>query len=185
MTVEAQALSLSNVLDPEVRADPYPLYAQMRATEPVYWDESMGFWVATRYVDAMAILHDHRFMKAQGLEAALNRLPEAERDGARPVYAAFAKQMLYADPPYHTQLRGLVSKAFTPRMVDRMRTHIQQIVDGLLDAVEPAGRMDIILQFAYPLPVIVILEMLGLPPDERPQFKQWSDDFAATIGVVR
>jgi len=145
----------------------------------------MGFWVATRYADALSILHDRRFMKAQGLEAALNRLPESERDGARLVYAAFAKQMLYADPPYHTQLRGLVSKAFTPRMVDRMRAHIQQVVDGLLDAAEPAGRMDIVQQFAYPLPVIVILEMLGLPRDERPQFKQWSDDFAATIGVVR
>ena len=185
MTIDVQPLSLASLLHPEARADPYPLYARMRASEPVYWDEPMGFWVATRYADALSILHDRRFMKAQGLEAALNRLPESERDGARPVYAAFAKQMLYADPPYHTQLRGLVSKAFTPRMVDRMRAHIQQVVDGLLDAAEPAGRMDIIQQFAYPLPVIVILEMLGLPPDERPQFKQWSDDFAATIGVVR
>ncbi len=185
MTFDAQSLSLNNLLRPDVRANPYALYADIRAHDPLHWDELMGFWVATRYADALAILHDHRFAKAQGLEAALNRLPEGERDGARPVYAAFAKQMLYADPPYHTQLRSLVSKAFTPRMIERMRAHVQQVVDGLLDAVADDGRMDVIQQFAYPLPVIVILEMMGLPLDERPQFKQWSDDFAATLGVVR
>jgi pimeloyl-[acyl-carrier protein] synthase len=185
MTIDGETLSLSNLLQAEARANPYALYARIRTEDPVHWDEPMGFWVATRYADALAILHDQRFVKAQGLEAALNRFPEQERDGARPVFAAFAKQMLYADPPYHTKLRGLVSKAFTPRAVERIRAHIQQVVDDLLAAAEPAGRMDIIQQLAYPLPVIVILEMLGLPLDERAQFKTWSDDFAATIGVLR
>lgn len=145
----------------------------------------MGFWVLTRYSDIVTALRDPRFSKAQGMAAALNRLPETERETAQPVYHFFSKQMLYADPPYHTQLRGLVNKAFTPRMVEKMRAHIQQIVDELLDAVQSSGRMDVIQQFAYPLPVTVIMEMLGLPLEERDQFKKWSDDFTAVLGVVR
>lgn len=185
MSINDQSLSLSNLLRPEVRANPYALYARIRETDPVHWDEPMGFWVVTRYTDAIAVLHDHRFSKAQGLDAALNRLPEHEREVARPIYQTFARQMLYADPPYHTQLRGLVSKAFTPRMIERMRAHIQQIVDDLLDAVQSSGRMDVIEQLAYPLPILVVMEMLGLPASERAQFKQWSDEFTATLGVVR
>lgn len=178
-------LSLSNLLEPEIRANPYPLYRQIRSEDPIHWDDPMGFWVLTRYADVLSALHEPRFSKARGMAAALNRLPETEREGAEPIYRSFSRQMLYADPPYHTQLRGLVNKAFTPRMVERMRVHIQQIVDDLLDAVQESGRMDVIHQLAYPLPIIVILEMLGLPLGERDQFKKWSNDFMATLGVVR
>jgi hypothetical protein len=145
----------------------------------------MGFWVLTRYADIGTALRDPRFSKAQGLTAALNRMPAAVRETAKPVYDVFSRQILYADRPYHTHLRGLVNKAFTPRVVERMRPHIQQIVDELLDAVQRSGRMDVIQDLAYPLPVTVILEMLGLPLEERDQFKKWSDDFFATLGIVR
>jgi cytochrome P450 len=186
MSVENNSsLSLSNLLRPEIRANPYPLYQQIRSTDPVHWDEPMGFWVLTRYADIVTALRDSRFSKAQGMAVALNRLPEAEQETARPLYDLFSKQMLYADPPYHTQLRGLVNKAFTPRMVEKMRAHIQQIVDELLDAVQDHGRMDVIWEFAYPLPMTVTMELLGLPPEDREQFKKWSDDFMAIIGVVR
>lgn len=184
-TENNQSLSLSNLLRPEIRANPYPLYQQIRSTDPVHWDEPMGFWALTRYADIVTALRNSRFSKAQGIKTALNRLPETEQEMAKPVYHLFSKQMLYADPPYHTHLRGLVNKAFTPRMVERMRPHIQQIVDELLDAVQEHGRMDVIRQFAYPLPATVIMEMLGLPPEERDQFKKWSDDFIAVLGVVR
>lgn len=184
-TENNQSLSLSNLLRPEIRANPYPLYHQIRSADPVHWDEPMGFWVLTRYTDIVAALRDSRFSKAQGMAVALNRLPETERETAGPIYQLFSKQMLYADPPYHTQLRGLVNKAFTPRIVEKMRVHIQQIVDELLDAVQDSGRMDVIRQFAYPLPMTVTMEMLGLPPEDRDQFKKWSDDFMAVIGVVR
>lgn len=186
MSVENnQSLSLSNLLRPEIRANPYPLYQRIRSEDPVHWDEPMGFWVLTRYADVLSALHEPRFSKAQGMAAALNRLPETEREGAEPIYRFFSQQMLYADPPYHTLLRGLVNKAFTPRMVERMRVHIQQIVDELLDSVQESGQMEVIDQLAYPLPIIVIMEMLGLPLEERDQFKKWSDDFMATLGVVR
>jgi cytochrome P450 len=92
--------------------------------------------------------------------------------------------MLDRDPPDHTRLRGLVSKAFTPRVVERLRPHIQQIVDGLLDRVESAGSMDLIESFAYPLPVIVICQMLGVPVEDRERFKQWGLDIARGLDSI-
>jgi cytochrome P450 len=178
-------LSLSNLLQPEIRADPYPLYHKIQSEDPVHWDAPMGFWVITRYDDVMSTLHDRRFSKAAGLTTAMNRLPETELEKAKSLYRAFSKQMLFADPPYHTHLRGLVNKAFTPRVVEQMQPHIQQIAYGLLDAVQDRHRMDVIRDFAYPLPMTVIIEMLGLPTTDSAQLKQWSDEFAASFGIVR
>jgi cytochrome P450 len=90
--------------------------------------------------------------------------------------------MLFTDPPDHTRLRSLASKAFTPRVVEGMRERVQRLVDDLLDQVQGAGRMDIVADLAYPLPVTVIAEMLGVPLDRREQFKHWSDGIAAFIG---
>jgi cytochrome P450 len=186
MSVQAAPpLSLSNLLRPEVRANPYPFYAQLRSQDPVHWDEAMGFWVLTRYADVASVYNDSRFSRAQGLMGGFQRLPESEQRIAEPVYHAFSKTMPYADPPYHTRLRGLVNKAFTPRVVEQMRPHIQRIVDDLLEAVQAKGQMDVIHDLAYPLPIIVIAEMLGLPAEERQRFKGWSDDLFAVLGTVR
>jgi len=186
MSVQAaQSLSLSNLLRPEVRANPYPFYARIRSQDPVHWDEDMGFWVLTRYADVAFAFNDPRFSRAQGLMGGFKRLPESEQRIAEPVYHACSKMMTYSDPPYHTRLRGLANKAFTPRVVEQMRLHIQQIVDDLLEAVQAKGQMDVIHDLAYPLPIIVIAEMLGLPAEERKRFKEWSDDLFAVIGLVR
>ena len=185
MAEATDPLSLANLLKPEIKADPYPLYARLRSEDPIHWDEPMGFWVMTRYANIATALRDDRFCKGLGIQAALNRVPEDEKPTAQPVFDVFSRQMLYADPPYHTRLRALVSRAFTPRVVAKMEPHIEQVVDGLLDAVQDKGRMDVIEHLAYPLPVTVIMELLGLPVDERERFKKWSDDFMATLGVVR
>src|SRR5215216_1961527 len=129
-----ETLSLSNLHDPEVRADPYPFYTQLRSEDPVHWDESMGFWVLTRFADIASVYGDARFSRAQGLRRGFERLPEAEQRIAEPVYHSFSKSMFYSDPPYHTRLRGLVNNAFTPNAVEQMRPHVQRIVDSLLDA---------------------------------------------------
>jgi cytochrome P450 len=92
--------------------------------------------------------------------------------------------MLDRDPPDHTRLRGLVSKAFTPRVVEALRPHIQTIVDGLLDRVRGAGKMDLVEDFAYPLPVIVICEMLGVPLEDRERFKTWGLDIARGLDAI-
>jgi pimeloyl-[acyl-carrier protein] synthase len=179
-----ERLSFSNLLRPDVRADPYPFYAQLRSEDPVHWDEEAGFWMLTRYADIETVYNDARFSRALGLRRGYERLPESERRVAEPVYHSFSKTMFYSDPPYHTRLRGLVNSAFTPAAVRQMRPHIQRIVDDLLDAVESQRAMDVIHDLAYPLPILVIAQMLGLPVDDRLRFKQWSDDLFAILGSV-
>jgi cytochrome P450 len=178
-------LSLSNLQREEIRVNPYPFYELLRAQDPIHWDEEMGFWVLTRYADIDALYTDQRFSRAQGLMRGFERLSDTDQQIAGPVYHSFSKTVFYADPPYHTHLRGLMNNAFTPRRVDQLRPTIQKLVDDLLDAVQLKGGMDIIHDLAYPLPVMVIAELLGLPAGDRARFKKWSDDLFAILGTVR
>ncbi len=102
-----------------------------------------------------------------------------------PIMRIFSNMMLLSDPPSHTRLRSLANIAFTPRVIERMRSHIHVIVDELLDDAAQEGRMDLISDLAYPLPVRVICEMLGVAPEDRDQFKSWTDDLAAFLGDIR
>ncbi|PYM03668.1 MAG: cytochrome P450, partial [Candidatus Rokuibacteriota bacterium] len=138
---------------PEFNANPYPVYHRLREKDPVH-QSPMGFWVLTRYDDVVTVLRDPRFGRR-----GFDELMEA-RFGAEPGRPGLATSMLFRDPPDHTRLRTLVSKAFTPRVIEGMRPHIQQVVDALLDEVEDAKAMDVIADLAYPLPVTVICEML-------------------------
>ncbi len=164
-----------NPMDPEFVADPYPMYHRLRTDDPVH-HSALGFWVLTRYDDVVAALRDPRLAK----EAIASFV--AARFGA-PV-PAMGLSMLDRDPPDHTRLRGLVSKAFTPRVVEGLRPRIQQIVDGLLDGVTARGSMDLIEEFAYPIPVIVICEMLGVPVEDHERFKGWSLDIARGLDLI-
>jgi len=177
--------SLSNLQRNEIRANPYPFYQQLRDQDPIHWDEELGFWVLTRYADVDSLYADERFSRAQGLMRGFQRLSETERQSAEPVYHSFSKTVFYADPPYHTHLRGLMNHAFTPRRVERLRPSIQKIVDELLDAAQAGTKIDMIHALAYPLPVMVIAELLGLPVSDRARFKKWSDDLFAILGTVR
>jgi cytochrome P450 len=168
-------LSLYNLVRPEILADPYPLYHRLRLTDPVHWDPELGSWVVTRYSDVVGALLDPRLSARRVGDHRL------ESDA---IARALSQQMLFQDPPDHTRLRRLVTRSFTPRMVDSMRPRIQQLVDGLLDAVQPSGQMDVIRDLAGPLPVIVIAELLGVPVTDRERLKRWSDDFAALIGTL-
>ena len=183
-TLIEQSLSLSNLQRPEIRANPYPFYARLRSEDPVHWDEELGFWVLTRYADIVSVYQDSRFSRAHGLRRGYERLPREEQVIAEPVYRAFSKTMFYSDPPYHTRLRGLVNSAFTPTAIEQMRPFIQETVDSLLDAVPANGQIDMIHDFAYPLPILVIARMLGLPAEDRILFKKWSDDLFAILGSV-
>ena len=141
----------------------------------------MEAWILTRYDDVVGVLKSPRFSADR--RKARNRfaqLANAMQEEVGPL--GRATTMLSADPPEHTRLRNLVSKAFTMRMVEAMRPHIQEITDELLDAVDSSSSFDLIHDLAYPLPVIVIAEMLGVPPEDRDEFKRWSDDLAATLG---
>jgi pimeloyl-[acyl-carrier protein] synthase len=164
-----------NPMDPEFIDDPYPTYHRLRAEDPVH-QNPLGFWVLTRYEDVVTALRDPRLAK----EAIASFV--AARFGA-PI-PAVGLSMLDRDPPDHTRLRGLVSKAFTPRVVEGLRPHIQRIVDGLLARVEGEHAMDLIEEFAYPLPVIVICQMLGVPVEDRDQFRQWGLDIARGLDTI-
>jgi cytochrome P450 len=171
-------LSLYHLLDPEVLANPYPLYHRLRAEDPVYWDVFLHAWVVTRYADVVRVFE--RF--------SADRTPTPEQLAAigmaalSPIAQVMVRQMLFLDPPAHTRVRSLAARAFTPRRVERLRAHIQEIVEDLLDGVAAAGSMDIIADLAYPLPAIVTAEMLGVPPTDRDQLKAWSEDFAEVLG---
>src|SRR5262249_12348107 len=154
-------------------ADPCPTYRQFRTEHPVWWDEANGRWVLTRYADIVTVLRSPA-ASSERSPAQLRFVPAA----VRPILAARSKSMINADGDRHHRLRLLVSKAFTARAVEAMAGHIQHLVDGFLDAVHTAGRMDVIADLAYPLPVTVIAEMLGVPTEDREQFKHWSDEVA-------
>ncbi len=166
-----------NPLLPEFHANPYPFYRRLREEDPVH-ASPLGIWVLTRYEDAVMVLRDARFGR-EGIAA----LQEARLGAARP-RPKNSRDMLFRDPPDHTRLRSLVSRAFTPRVVEEMRPHIQEIVDGLLDRVEGSGDMDVIEDLAYPLPVRVICEMLGVPTSDQEVFRQWSADIARSLDAA-
>jgi cytochrome P450 len=162
--------NLSSPMLPENRSDPYPIYHFIRHREPVHHAPD-GSWVLTRYDHCAALLRDPRFSTNPAL---LTSGPDAEAMG--PIRQVGSSLMMFLDPPDHTRLRSLVSQAFTPRMVESLRPRIQLLVDELLDAVVEAGEMDVLADLAYPLPTVVICELLGVPAEDREKFKGWSAD---------
>jgi pimeloyl-[acyl-carrier protein] synthase len=171
-------LSLCDLLDPAVLANPYPLFHRLRAEDPVHWDPYLHAWIVTRYSDVIRVLHDFsanrtptpKQLEAMGLPA-LNSIAQV-----------MVKQMLFLDAPSHTRLRSLASHAFTPHRVEVLRAHIQEITNSLLDKVADQGRMDVIADLAEPLPYTVTAEMLGVPVGDARQLKEWSQDFAEMLG---
>jgi pimeloyl-[acyl-carrier protein] synthase len=171
-------------LTPAFLANPYPLYHRLRSEAPVYWSERLSSWILTRYSDVVAALRDPgRLSNAGRMAALLDKLPETLRANLELLYQHYSVGLIFSDPPDHTRLRALVTKAFTPAVVERMRPRIQTIVNELLDAVESRGTLDVVADFAYPLPATVICEMLGLPQSDRPQFRRWSDDIIGLLGA--
>ncbi len=162
-------------MDPQFVGDPYPTYHRLRTEDPVHHNP-LGFWVLTRYDDVVAVLRDPRFAKE-----AIAAFVAARYGVATP---AIGLSMLDRDPPDHTRLRGLVNKAFTPRVVEALRPRIQRIVDDLLQRVGGIGSMDLIEDFAYPLPVTVICEMLGVPVADHERFKGWGLDIARGLDAI-
>ncbi len=142
-----------NPRSPEFRANPYPFYERLRAEAPIFYWADRDMWLISQYADCKTLLRD-------------NRLGH---------HATPGNSMLFQNPPDHTRLRGLVNKAFTPRMVERWRDTAQALTDQLLDKVQAQGHMDIIADLAYPLPLVIIAEMMGVPPEDHVKFQNWSE----------
>jgi cytochrome P450 len=164
-------------------ADPYPAYRKLRERDPVHRSHAIPGWVFTRYDDVEAILREPRFSNDTNLQPNSGRARE-ELIAAGLVDPAEPRvlNLLELDPPEHTRLRTLVGKAFTPRAIEALRPRAVQIVEEQLDAVAGNREMDLMADFASPLPVIMIAEMLGLPVEDRAQLKLWSDDMARSVG---
>lgn len=178
---DACQLSLTQMLDPEYLANPYPLYHQLRTVDPVFWDKASGnCWIVTSYKDVIAGLREPR-LSVRRLEGGIGWLPDVLKDTFEAPIHAVMRQILFLDPPDHTRLRGLISKAFTMHMVEQLRPRIQHIVDTLLGPAQATGQMEFISEFAHPLPAIVIAEMLGIPSEDRSQFTSWTRLFAQLL----
>lgn len=165
---------------PTVKQNPYPIYAQMRAQAPVFQNPGLGgeeqIWFVTRYAEAELVLRDHkRFVKNYR-----NTLTPEQRAQLPPLprlAQLLDQHMLNLDGQDHMRQRTLVNKAFTTRMISGMQERVQQIANDLLDQVQAKGAMDLIDDYAFPLPIIVIAEMLGIPATDRNRFRAWSDAF--------
>ncbi len=171
---------LFNPMSPEFIRDPYPHYERLRTTDPMHVTP-LGAFVASRHAEASLVLRDKRFGKDYVERTKRRYRAEIMEE---PIFRSMSHWMLQQDPPDHTRLRGLVVKAFTARRVEDMRPRIQQIVDQTLDRIVPQGRMDLIEDFAFRLPVTIICDMLGIPEEHREIFYSSSRDGGRILDPV-
>ena len=171
------------MFDSDFITNPYRAYSHLRAAAPIYWMENFrnGAWLVTRYADVLAGLHDPRLssQRSHNLTAAL---PSETQSEFATFNRIFSRWMLFLDPPEHSRIRKLLNKEFTPNMIQRLRPRIQQVVDSLLDDVAGKSEIEFMTEFANPLPVRVIAEMLGIPVADQSDFQIWSDDLASFFG---
>lgn len=164
-----------DIFSAESKANPFGAFARHRAEEPVFCTAlpgKMSAWLVTRYDDVSQLLKDPRFAKNRHTAMTpeqLKKLPWVP-----PMFRPLERNMLDLDPPDHTRLRDLVHKAFTPRLIERMRARVQSLADELLDKVAKKGQMDLIRDYALPLPMTIITEILGVPARDHEKFHKWS-----------
>jgi cytochrome P450 PksS len=165
------------VTNAKFKANPFPFYAQLRAEAPVYpvtvpMPTKQRAWLITRYSDVLDVLKDARF--AKNPRNAMSPEQLKKRPWMPPMFKPLEQNMLDLDSPDHTRLRALVHKAFTPRLIEQMSDQIQSLTNELLDAAEPKGGMDLIADFALPLPLTIIGRILGVPAEDNPKFHRWT-----------
>jgi cytochrome P450 len=174
-----------NPIDPAFRENPYPIYQRLLAEAPIY-QTPLGVPAFSRFADCVAILKNHREFSSDDRKSpmyAMNQaaLREAAGEGYDDMFEEGDRPFLFMDPPDHTRLRRLVSLAFSARTVEALRPRVGDLVEGLLDEIEAQGEVDVIADLAYPLPVAVICEMLGVPDEDRGEFKEWSDELVKSL----
>jgi cytochrome P450 len=164
------------------KADPHPFYARLREEAPVFHVRLSGRrqgWLLTRYDDVAEALRDRRLGKDKRSGDASAR--RAHIPFVTDFLGPLERNMLDLDPPDHTRLRGLVHKAFTPRLVERLRERVQSLTDAYLDRVAAKGKIELVADYALPLPATIIAEMLGVPAEDRHRFHAWSSK-VVTVG---
>ena len=165
------------LLSPAFLADPYPVFARFRAESPVHWVDAWNCWLITRGADIDATIRDtRRFKSSDRVTRVIESTPGFSHERLGALHENFRVGMAQTDPPDHTRVRGLVSSAFTPRRVESLRARIQELVDGMIDAViaRGDGRIELVGDLAFPLPAIVISEMAGFPVEDKDRFRDWT-----------
>src|SRR4030095_10271586 len=164
-----------DIVSTEFKANPFPFLASLRASRPVFQTslpDRTPVWLITRYEDVLALFRDERFVKNR--RSALTPEQLRKLPWTPPMFRPLERNMLDLDPPDHTRLRSLSHKAFTAGLVEQMRSRSQTVADELLDTVAGRGEMDLIKDFALPLPMTIITEILGVPTSDRDKFHKWS-----------
>jgi cytochrome P450 len=176
--LDLQLLEL-DMLSEEAIADPYAFFAVLREHDPVHYNVAHRSWVITRYEDVAAGFLDLR-LSSDRVASVFQDLSEAEREARAPTFKVLSDWMVFKDPPDHRRLRDLVKLALTPRAVQALAPKIERIVDHVL-ATSSGGEVDVVRDVAYPIPALVIAEMLGVPASDRDLFRGWSNDMSAVI----
>jgi cytochrome P450 len=161
-----------NPLTPEIRENPYPIYAEMRRAASAHYVEALGLWAIPRYDDVLAVVRDHHSFSSSPMNF------QSVREG---FFGASAATIIGADPPIHTRLRNLVNRGFTPRRIGALEPRVRAIAEQLAEQLKDSSSFDLMADFAIPLPVTVIAEMLGVEADRYAEFKRWSDTVVSLI----
>ncbi|NUQ95016.1 MAG: cytochrome P450 [Streptomyces sp.] len=181
MADDAQSLLQATEFDPltaEFREDPYAVYGRLRGTPGlVYWEYG-DMWVAARHSDVVTVLNEPR-LRVGAPEEVRERFAAVAPPSLVPLFGT----VLYEDPPEHTRLRALVSRAFTARRVQALAARAQELVDAAFDQAERSGEMEVIADLAYPLPVVIICELLGVPPEDRDLFREWASALSGLADI--
>jgi len=174
-TAPVKSIPQVDITSAKFKTNPFPFYAQLRAEAPVFpvtLPTKQRAWLVTRYEDVLNVLKDERFAKDRRNAMTPEQLKKMP--WVPPMFKPLERNMLDLDSPDHTRLRALVHKAFTPRLIEQMRDQVQVLANELLDAAEPKGGMDVIADFALPLPLTLIGRILGIPVEDNPKFHLWT-----------
>lgn len=165
-----------DLMAPEVVHDPHSYYKDLRAESPVHWNDRWGGWVVTRYDDVVKVLRNAKSFSADRMAFLARELTTEDMEPIQPIFEVLSRWMVFADQPLHTDLRTLVNRQFTPKAVEGYRSTVREIVDEVLDEVERMGRMEVVRDFAYQIPMTVILDLMGVPDLDREKIKKWSEE---------
>jgi cytochrome P450 len=168
-----------DLMAPEVIADPHAYYKALREADPVHWNERWKGWVLTGYKEVVDVLRDAENFSSDRMGYLASELTQEEQESIAPIFHVLKYWMVFRDPPEHTVLRMLLNKLFTPVAIERYRPRVRKIVQKTLDKVVASGKMELIRDFAYEVPMTVILELIGAPDLDRDKIKEWSE----AIGV--
>ncbi|MFQ5932813.1 MAG: cytochrome P450 [Nitrospiraceae bacterium] len=159
----------------DVIVDPHSYYRQLRELDPIHWNERWGGWILTRYDDVVAVLRDSQRFSSDRMAYLARELSDEDQDRYSLLFEVLSRWLVFTDPPVHTKLRLLLNPRFTPTAVEGYRPMVRSIVNKLLDELDDKGHMDVVHDFAYQVPMSVILELIGAPQLDRDRIKQWSE----------